>query len=548
IYPLYISLEKTRSELLSAEKSLKEKNIKLKEETETFISVEKEYNSLNVQEVEIEELNKKLKELEIAISLKEGINILENKITVAGELEESLKKQVNDLQVVIENLLKKKKEEELKHMAGLISETLEDGIPCPVCGSIHHPNLALKTEIAAGIDKEIYNNELAYKKIEAKLKESHDILISLNSELSIKKDNFSELNFGEPLPEKDFYITKICVLSEHIKNVKKMYIQSSELKMKLEGEIKQLKVLVERCNANVITNEQEFKEAFAASQFASIEDIKKAYLNENDTESLRNEISDFDIEIAAISESLSLYKVKRSKDSISEESNRLKKCIIDKTKEEEELKIQRDEILKRNAKLLNIFERSVSLEEKRITMEKEYKPLQKLDDDLNGRNPKKLNFDSWALGVYFDQILKAASERFSEISRNRYYFKLKEDISGLGKKGLDFLVCDTYNGTEREVGTLSGGETFMASISLALAMTDFVGAKNCSMQMESLFIDEGFGTLDTETQEMAMEILTRLSDGNKKIGIISHVENLKQTIRSQIQVIKTTRGSYIKQV
>ena len=163
-------------------------------------------------------------------------------------------------------------------------------------------------------------------------------------------------------------------------------------------------------------------------------------------------------------------------------------------------------------------------------------------------NPKKLQFDSWVLGIYFEQVISFASKRFYDISNGRYNFKIAEyENGGKGnsKKGLDLLVIDSFTGSERPTSTLSGGETFMASISLALALTDVVQNRSGGIQLDSLFIDEGFGTLDNETLDKAIGVLNELQE-TKMVGIISHVDSLQSVIPSIIKVEKTQYGSHIK--
>ena len=112
-------------------------------------------------------------------------------------------------------------------------------------------------------------------------------------------------------------------------------------------------------------------------------------------------------------------------------------------------------------------------------------------------------------------------------------------------RGLDLLVSDAFTGTDRDTATLSGGETFMASISLALAITDVVQAQNGGIRLDSIFIDEGFGSLDSESLDKAISILKEIGE-NRTVGIISHVESLLPAIPSHIEVVKNPDGSRIK--
>lgn len=171
---------------------------------------------------------------------------------------------------------------------------------------------------------------------------------------------------------------------------------------------------------------------------------------------------------------------------------------------------------------------------------KKLKVMEYLNARLNGKVP----FDTWALGAYFEEVIQYASRRFYRFSGGQYKFLLSEKIGGQGKNGLDILVEDSHNGKQREVNSLSGGETFEASISLALAITDKVQSRG-GVSLDSLFIDEGFGTLDSKTREVAMPILKELSE-NKTVGIISHVESFQDEIPSKVRVEKTEKGSIIQ--
>ena len=146
----------------------------------------------------------------------------------------------------------------------------------------------------------------------------------------------------------------------------------------------------------------------------------------------------------------------------------------------------------------------------------------------------------------FDGIIAAANRRLRPMSEGQYELYRRED--SLGKKSNNFLdleVLDNYTGRRRPVGNLSGGESFKASLSLALGLSDTVSSNLGGIQMDALFVDEGFGTLDRKSIENAMDILINLSGTNKLVGIISHREELMENIPQQIKVKKTKEGSQI---
>ena len=151
------------------------------------------------------------------------------------------------------------------------------------------------------------------------------------------------------------------------------------------------------------------------------------------------------------------------------------------------------------------------------------------------------------LAGYFEQILKAANLRLYDMTDGRYeLIRAKQVSDGRKKDNLEILVMDYYTGKERSVKTLSGGETFKASLALALGMSDCIQARNGGIRVETLFIDEGFGALDEESLEQSCAVLQSLAGSDRMIGIISHVPELRERIESQIIIEKKNYGSSVK--
>ena len=174
--------------------------------------------------------------------------------------------------------------------------------------------------------------------------------------------------------------------------------------------------------------------------------------------------------------------------------------------------------------------------------------LQNLSDTANGclDNKLKLTFENFVLGKYFKQILVAANRRFKAITYNQFEFIHSEDSKGNAFIGLDINVFDSYTGKERPVSTLSGGESFKAALSLALGLSDIIQQQVGGVQIDTMFIDEGFGSLDSDSLEQTMKILMELSNNETLIGIISHVAELREKIDRKIIVSKDKKGSSIK--
>ena len=162
----------------------------------------------------------------------------------------------------------------------------------------------------------------------------------------------------------------------------------------------------------------------------------------------------------------------------------------------------------------------------------------------NGHQGSKLSFSRYLLGRLLDDILLAASTRLDIMSEGRYQLSRKLDQSNNRSAfGLDIELTDAYTGQKRSVNTFSGGEGFLASLSLALGLSEVVQNNAGGIQLDTLFIDEGFGSLNDEALEQAINVLTTLSGDGRLVGVISHVNELKERIDAQLLVSKTANGS-----
>lgn len=166
-----------------------------------------------------------------------------------------------------------------------------------------------------------------------------------------------------------------------------------------------------------------------------------------------------------------------------------------------------------------------------------------------GKAPPYISLQRWVLSAYLEDICRYANQRLELMTSSRYQLRLSDEGGRGGRQaGLGLRVLDAYTGEERDVNSLSGGETFQASLALALAVADTVEARAGGLHLETLFIDEGFGTLDPDNLQLAMDELDRLREGGRMIGIISHVGALKERIRAGIEVQAGDNGSTAKVV
>ena len=179
------------------------------------------------------------------------------------------------------------------------------------------------------------------------------------------------------------------------------------------------------------------------------------------------------------------------------------------------------------------------------TVESKWRWVKALADTVGGNlaGKEKIMLETYVQMAYFDRIIARANVRFLVMSGGQYELKRRRGAeNNRSQSGLELDVVDHYNGSERSVKTLSGGESFKASLSLALGLSDEIQASAGGIRLDTMFVDEGFGSLDEESLQQAMESLAGLADGNRLVGIISHVPELKTRIEKQIQVHKDRTG------
>ncbi len=157
-----------------------------------------------------------------------------------------------------------------------------------------------------------------------------------------------------------------------------------------------------------------------------------------------------------------------------------------------------------------------------------------------------MTLSSFVLAARLEEVAAAASERLLTMTAGRYSLVHSDARKGNAKAGLSLLACDAWTGIDRDTATLSGGETFLASLALALGLADVVTAESAGTRMEALFVDEGFGTLDEDTLDEVMNVLDGLRAGGRIVGIVSHVTELRQRIPAQVHVRKGRAGSHVE--
>ena len=209
-----------------------------------------------------------------------------------------------------------------------------------------------------------------------------------------------------------------------------------------------------------------------------------------------------------------------------------------------EVNIKKGNILLRLKSNVKIFDEVNNISNAILKNEKEYSIIGNLAKVATGNNKSRITFERYVLAAFLNDILTAANLRLGKMTNGRYILNRTEELERKNKQsGLELEVYDNYTGKSRHVKTLSGGEGFKASLSMALGLSDVVQSYSGGVQLDTMFIDEGFGTLDQESLDSAINCLIDLQKTGRLVGIISHVQELKERIDTRLEVTSSTTGS-----
>jgi len=461
----------------------------------------------------------------------------------------------------------------LDAQAGILAETLVDNMPCPVCGSTSHPQKAIKpTDVPKKDELDILKAKLA--KADDEKTEANKESAKLKGMREEKKDS-TVSSIKELLGDIDMnnatYITKakinelesnIAVLDQKIQAEEKNIAR----KEYIENELPKSRTKLEDLQKGItsISNEISALSSKNDSLNAGIIDLKSKLRFSSRLEA-NNEIQKNNAMISKIKRDIELASEREKECSVNLASAKTRreelfkqiegKQEIDLEAENNNLselernKIQLDKkkqnihirIVNNKSNCDNIKQKSSEL----IAIEKKYTWVKALSDTANGNitGKDKIMLETYIQMHYFDRIISRANARLMIMTDGQYdLIRREESLSKVGQTGLDLDVIDHYNGTTRSVKSLSGGESFKASLALALGLSDEIQSSAGGIQLDTMFIDEGFGSLDEDSLAQAMNALASLASNNKLIGIISHVGELKQKIDKQIIVKKDKTG------
>ena len=574
-------------------------------------SIESEISKLDSQLLEhkqqIELLDKKSTETQtLQNGFKEKKQRLEensNKLTeidrLISEIEQTVKrkknadaylKELEEEQVALEELSLKynhSKEEYLSAeqkfsaaQAGILASKLIEGSPCPVCGSIHHPQVAaLPNDVPS--ETEIKELKDTMESIRQKKQKQSEVAATSKTKFDFENNEFKQ-SFT--------HVLSAVHLIDEFKNVDSFeeLVHANEILIQQESAIESQNKEKEILESRINKTDMDLK---------NIEENKKE--TNNSIQELTNHLNRRHGELSSIKNSgdlIDIDKIKichenavarweilsnqlhQSKEEFDKESfefenqERLRQTLesqfdntlcIDPSNLEDQIHaidIEQQEIRNKiteinhmisiNESPLNTIKR---IYHDAIATEKKYNTTKTLHDFVSGASSNseygRISLENYVQRAYLQRVIEAANDRLAIMTDSQFVLKTKGDKKFKKTDYLDLEVTDLYTGKDRDVKSLSGGEKFMTSLALALGFSDVIQQDAGGIQLDSMFIDEGFGTLDSETLEQALRLLDQLStNSNTLVGIISHVEELKNRIPQQIVVSKDLNGSSLEVV
>ena len=549
----------------------------------------KEAEILKNTELEIEKLNSKISDI---IKKKEAVeylkDVFERKIKAVSQADEAKDRYMSAFAAYEEanNRYLKMEKAFFNEQAGIMAAALEEGQPCPVCGSVTHPVPAV-----AGDDAPTEMQLKKYKiYVEDKSKECSELssqsgllsgqaesmnnmffssIVNFNTQWKEALDNSSDdetirvdiiqllADLGKILDEAmlekknaDENISKYNNLIKMLSDYDKKVEQLKDKINKSKNELAILSTQNENMQKQISQLEKELgdKDIMQAKKLINDMKLKKIQLDKA-YEAAKKQYDEYTINIKTLKNRISDLQKQIS------HTDKQKTPDIDIPMYEKQLEDMKKERLKlrekknivdiriaNNEKVYKSIER---VNEKSEKSEKHYSWLRTLSDTVNGSlsGKSRIKLETYVQMSFFDRIIMRANTRFMRLTDGQYELKRSDSKDNYkNQTGLELDIIDHYNGTIRSVKSLSGGEAFEASLSMALGMSDEIQSRSGGIQIDTMFIDEGFGSLDDESLLQAVKVLNSLSSSDRLIGIISHVSVLKDRIDKQIVVSKGKTG------
>ncbi len=462
--------------------------------------------------------------------------------------------------------------------AGILAQKLQEGEKCPVCGSTTHPHLAHLAENVPS-EKELENAKKEADKARSDREKAaseagglnkayeaaeEELLKRLGKQLEVSAIDEADKKLDEAekaLSKKhDDIMTEVESLTKRDKrknSLEKLIPEAESEIEKLSNEEGELNTFIAAATSKLEENEKQLIELkknlkFESKSVASEEmrtllsEAKK--LQEQHDKANENLNNQMEIVVKLKAEIESNEKTIAGSKAIDTEADIEKQSHLKESQAEciSKGKVVAARIEANESIRTNVIKKAGNASD----LEKKLQWVKSLSDTAGGKltGKDKIMLETYIQTTYFDRIIERANIRLMTMSAGQYeLIRMKQADNGKSQSGLDLGVVDHYNGTERSVKTLSGGESFIASLSLALGLSDEVQSSAGGIKIDTMFVDEGFGSLDPDALDQAYRALAGLTEGNRLVGIISHVADLKERIDKQLIVTKEkSGGSFIR--
>ncbi|MGN1398690.1 MAG: AAA family ATPase [Erysipelotrichaceae bacterium] len=438
---------------------------------------------------------------------------------------------------------------------GIIAQGLVEGQACPVCGSSVHPNKAVVVESnvsQAGLNQAEQLANSAYKDY---LQAEKELSLHQNDYENVLKQ-LKSINIAYDTKADDLKAQK----QQNDIKLKKLYKQYQDFKQisddlksrydKLNGQITQLTDNVALWTSKVIETQKDYHQALKDNGFANESEYLAGCLDEQAASQLEKEIKTYQSNQKSIVDQIALLKGQLTDDKYQN--------ITDMQTQMDQLKAvieQAEKLINQKNTDLTInqgeYDNLGKLQQHYNELLKRYRLISELYDNISGNKTSqvKITFETYVQQFYFLQIIVAANKRLEVLTNGNYILRCKPQPKNMrSQAGLDLDVYDSSTMHWRDVSTLSGGESFLASLALALGLSDVVSNNSGTVRIDTMFIDEGFGSLSPSALNQAIKMLDSLAQSDTLVGIISHVDTLKNRIDNQIVIEKTNTGSVAKVV
>lgn len=447
----------------------------------------------------------------------------------------------------------------LRAQAGLMAEALQPGVPCPVCGSTEHPRLA-ELSREAPREEEVRRAERTRAQAEREASEAAAGAQGEQSRLYALLGQLEALTGKRLAPEKlagyaEVYRQEVTSLRETLrrlsaraeaaeKDSRTQALREQEALARAEEAEKRR----DAAEAEARQGEVEWQEQRTAAGFSDLAAYRAAYMPEAALFAAQQMVQRYAEELAAVRRTCAQLAERwggEAPPNMAALRAQMRELELQKGREAAAERML-DRRLQQNREAQ---ERLCACAARCQAAEADYAAWEDLRRTMQGVIPgaRKVTMEAYILQFYFRRVIAAANRRLQRMSRGRFRLKTQETGGARAQTGLDLDVFDADTGKARDVRTLSGGESFLASLCLALGFADVVQGSRGGVQLDTLFIDEGFGALDEQTLRTAMQVLLELASGSRLVGIISHVGALRDAIDRKILVQKTPTGSHIRQ-